>query len=181
MTLKEFAAMLDNRSYGNEITKEEEALAKELGFVVVFGYSDDNAELRGAIDDEISCFDGGPLEHEELPGVIYANWCPEDMDCSWAYGTSIPHESFHIFEGEDLYCVGIVCDINKPKQTNADHIRSMTDEELADYMSEHSIEDFCYIVCGGNCKAMATFNKTSHQVCREIVADWLKQPYKEDT
>ena len=29
------------------------ALAKELGFVVVFGYSDDNAELRGAIDDEI--------------------------------------------------------------------------------------------------------------------------------
>ena len=62
--------------------------------------------------------------------------------------------------------------------SNAQHIRSMTDEELADYMSDHSIEDFCYIVCGGNCKAMATFNKTSHQVCREIVADWLKQPYK---
>lgn len=52
MTLKEFAKMLDGREYGGEITKEEEALAKELGFVVVFGYSDDNAELRGAIDDE---------------------------------------------------------------------------------------------------------------------------------
>ena len=65
--------------------------------------------------------------------------------------------------------------------TNADHIRSMTDEELADYMSDHSIEDFCYIICGGECKAVATFNKTSFQRCREIVSDWLKQPYKEDT
>ena len=45
MTLKEFAKMLDGREYLHEITKEEEALAKELGFVVVFGYSDDNAEF----------------------------------------------------------------------------------------------------------------------------------------
>ena len=65
--------------------------------------------------------------------------------------------------------------------SNAERIRSMTDEELADYMSEHSIEDFCYIICGGECKAVATFNKTSVQRCREIVSDWLKQPYKEDT
>ena len=35
-TLKEFAEMLDSREYGSEITKEEESLAKELGFVVVF-------------------------------------------------------------------------------------------------------------------------------------------------
>lgn len=65
--------------------------------------------------------------------------------------------------------------------SNAERIRSMTDEELADYMSEHSIDDFCYIICGGECKAVATFNKTSGQRCREIVADWLKWPYKEDT
>ena len=66
-------------------------------------------------------------------------------------------------------------------KTNADHIRSMTDEELADYMSDHAIDDFCYIICGGECKAIATFNKTPFQRCREIVSDWLKQPYKEDT
>ena len=66
-------------------------------------------------------------------------------------------------------------------KTNADHIRYMTDEELADYMSDHSIEDFCCIICGGECKAVASFNKTSGQRCREIVANWLKQPYKEDT
>ena len=65
--------------------------------------------------------------------------------------------------------------------TNAQRIRSMTDEELADYISDHSIDDFCYIICGGECKAVATFNKTSGQRCREIVADWLKQPYGGDT
>lgn len=63
--------------------------------------------------------------------------------------------------------------------SNAERIRSMTDEELADYMSEHSIDDFCYIICGGKCKAVATLNKTSGQRCREIVSNWLKQPYKE--
>lgn len=66
-------------------------------------------------------------------------------------------------------------------QTNADHIRSLTDEELADYMSEHCIEDFCYLVCGGGCNAFPTFNKTSGMVCREIVSNRLKQPYGGDT
>ena len=82
------------------------------------------------------------------------------------------------------------CDINPDEcdawpdpvpMTNADHIRSMSDDELADFMSEHSIEDFCYIICGGECKAIATFNKTAFQRCREIVSDWLKQPYGGDT
>ena len=82
------------------------------------------------------------------------------------------------------------CDINPDEcdawpdpvpMTNAQHIRSMSDEELADYMSEHSIDDFCYIICGGECKAVAGFNKTPFQRCREIVSDWLKQPYGGDT
>lgn len=114
MTLKEFAEMLGERSYGSEITKEEEALAKELGFVVVFGYSDDCMELRGAIDDELGCFDGGVLGHEKLLGTIRANWCPKDVDCAWTYDTSLPHEKFYVYKDGELYCVGIVCDINNP-------------------------------------------------------------------
>ena len=136
MTLKEFAQMLDGREYLHEITKEEEALAKELGFVVVFGYSDDNAELRGAIDDEIGCFDGGKLEHEDLPDVIYAKWCDRETNYLWSYKTSIPHETFRIYEDGDYWCIGIVCDINKPKPTNADRIRAMSDEELGEWMAE---------------------------------------------
>lgn len=169
LNLKQFASMLDGRSYGSEITKEEEKLAKELGFVVVFGYSDDNAELRGAIDDEIGCFNGGELRHKDLTAPIYADWCPDDIDCSWAYGTSIPHEKFYIYENGELYCVGIVCDISKKPKTNADHIRKMTDEELAQTLAAMCkntvICDYCPL------------EPISHGSDEWIV--WLQQPYKE--
>ena len=168
MTLKEFAKMLDGREYLHEITKEEEVLAKELGFVVVFGYSDDNAELRGAIDDEIGCYDGGVLEHDALPAAIYADWCPEDIDCSWAYGTSIPHENFNIYEDGELYCVGIVCDINKSKKTNADRIRAMGDEELAEMLWK----------TGRNYRAVCADHVVDYNEHHEHLIDWLKQPAK---
>lgn len=51
--------MLNGREYGDEITREEEAMAKAHGLVVVFGYSDDNMEFCGAITDEVGCYDGG--------------------------------------------------------------------------------------------------------------------------
>ncbi len=60
--------------------------------------------------------------------------------------------------------------------TNADRIRAMSDEDLAVAISRSSILDLCDIVCGGDCKAVATFNKTSQQRCAEIVLDWLQQP-----
>ena len=61
-------------------------------------------------------------------------------------------------------------------QTTADNIRAITDEELAAAVSRSSILDLCDIVCGGDCKAVATFNKTSQQRCAEIVLDLLQQP-----
>ena len=166
MTLKEFAKILDGREYLHEITKEEEALAKELGFVVVFGYSDDNAELRGAIDDEISCYDGGVLEHDGLPSIIYADWCPKDIDCSWEYDTSIPHENFKIYEDGELYCVGIVCDINESKKTNADRIRAMSDEELAKMLWE----------MGRKYRAVCADPVVDYNEHRDGLIAWLKQP-----
>ena len=178
MTLKEFAQMLDGREYLHEITKEEEALAKELGFVVVFGYSDDNAELRGAINDEIGCFDGGKLEHEDLPDVIYAKWCDREANYAWSYQTSIPHETFRIYEDGDYWCIGIVCDINRPKPTNADRIRAMSDEELAELFD--SIVDngmSCHLICGNldKCKR----NNSIERICKNHYLEWLKQPAAE--
>lgn len=168
MTLKEFAAMLDGREYLHEITKEEEALAKELGFVVVFGYSDDNAELRGAIDDEIGCFDGGKLEHKDLPDAIYAKWCDREINYLWSYETSIPHETFRIYEDGDYWCVGIVCDINKPKQTNADRIRAMSDDELAKFLEDSNTAG---CVCPSrNCRS----------TCNQCIVEWLKEPAEGD-
>ena len=177
MTLKEFAKMLDGREYRHEITKEEETLAKELGFVVVFGYSDDNAELRGAIDDEIDCYDGGELYHVDLPSTIYADWCPEDIDCSWAYGTSIPHEKFNIYEDGELYCVGIVCDINKPKQTNADRIRAMSDEELAEFLCGVYDSD-TYGVYQDECGKFIN-GTIIIDYDEDAILEWLQQPVED--
>lgn len=125
MDIKDFAIVLAGREYGREISKEEEKLAKELGFIVVFGYSDDNTEFRGAIDDEVGCYNGGKIyldkngilekcecqckysklakEKAKVIKAIWGEW--------WEYETSIPHSEFEIYDGDDLYCKGIVFDI----------------------------------------------------------------------
>ena len=128
MTKEILAEMLNGREYGNEITKPEEKLAKEDGLVVVFGYSDDNIELRGAIKEEVGSYDGGSMfvtaagllenkcEDEDCPYFeaekakahkIEALWCAEE-GYSWTYKTDIPHATFEIQEGGEHYCRGIV-------------------------------------------------------------------------
>lgn len=52
--------------------------------------------------------------------------------------------------------------------TNADHIRSMTDEELAEFLRW----DICSKVRGDN--------RMCNGWCDECVIDWLKQPYKSE-
>lgn len=68
-----------------------------------------------------------------------------------------------------------------PPMTNADRIRAMSDEELASEMNQRSISTICDIVCQGDCKAIATLNKTCGEVCKEIIKNWLQQPAKEGT
>jgi hypothetical protein len=133
MTTREFADKMNGREYGSEITREEEQLAKENGLVIVFGYSDDNMEFRGAINDEVGCYDGGEAKVTEKgilgeppcsedcdsnrcpyyasakknAKTIRAVWCAKDS-ASWTYKTDIPHETFNIFEDGELFCIGIV-------------------------------------------------------------------------
>lgn len=124
MTAKEMAKMLDGCQYGNEVTRDNERLAKESGLVIVTGYSDDNTEFRGAINDEVGCFDGGMIyldergniiNLDEFPGgyqgslwEIEAVWYDKEIGAAWSYRTDIPHEAFNIYEGDELFCIGIV-------------------------------------------------------------------------
>lgn len=118
MLIKEFINRIENaRLLGkvyrlDELKKEEELFAKENGLVVVFGYSDDCAEFRGAISDEIGCYDGGRV-FEKNGYYIDAVWCKYDIP--WTYETNIPHESFSVWDDEDnsLYCQAIVFDIKQ--------------------------------------------------------------------
>lgn len=131
MTAKELAAALSGREYGNEINPNEEQAAKAAGLVVVYGYSDDNVELRGAIDEEVGAWDGTTI-HITPEGLLEEPACgiAENIECPyfaavkrkaktikavwgrggtpWTFETYIPHETFNIYEDGELFCVGIV-------------------------------------------------------------------------
>lgn len=133
MTKESLAKLLDGREIENEITKEEIRQAKERGLIVLFGASDDLAEFRGAIHDEVSIYDGGtilinkdgPLEkHDDCEckycgfedkskqaKKIEALWCNEGA-YSWTYKTDIPHATFEIVEDGEPYCRGIVFNVS---------------------------------------------------------------------
>ena len=126
MELKEFAKMLNGKEYGYpQFTKEELQIAKDNGFVIVSGASDDLVELEGAIIDEGDCFDGGRLYVKAIPGGGFvhnyersnvfsfeARWCMDKDEngniISWTYDTSIVHENFMIYEDGEPYCRGFV-------------------------------------------------------------------------
>lgn len=125
ITLKEYAELLNKRQYAYpQFTKEELQIAKDNGFVIVCGASDDLMEFYGAIDDEEGCYDGGSVWFNkdrvvDAPGTtgdrcIEALWCDEgardenDEVITWSYKTEIPHETFMIYEEEEPYCEAIV-------------------------------------------------------------------------
>lgn len=132
MTIKEFADMLNGRERGKEITLPEIKQAKELGYVVVFGASDDLCEFQGAIDDEAGCYCGGTiylnnegiveeedaceecklyLQYLKQCKTIEVVWCGSEY--TWEYKTDIPHETFSIYEDWQPYCQGIVFDVKE--------------------------------------------------------------------
>lgn len=122
MTAKDLAAKLNGREYLNEITPEEEQEAETNGLVAVFGYSDDNVEFAGAIDDEVGAFEGTLVCIDDSEGVvpvgegapenaIKAVWSDAGEPC-WSFETSIPHETFNIYEDGELFCAGIVFSMN---------------------------------------------------------------------
>lgn len=130
MNIQEFAQMLNGRQMGQEITREEERQTKELGYVVLFGASDDLAEFRGAIYDEVACYGGTDDIYVTTAGLveelechckyalaarkkeietakrIEAIWAEEGY--AWTYKTDIPHATFDIMEDGEKYCRGIV-------------------------------------------------------------------------
>lgn len=126
-----FAKRLDGIEYLEEREEMWEE-AKQKGYVVVSGYSDDNMELRGATRDEIGCWNGrtiyltkeGEVSKKETKNRIDAAWygkvdniqvvkpedlLTEDLDAiPWTYVANFPHEKFMMYEGGDPYCRGIV-------------------------------------------------------------------------
>jgi len=143
MNMEEFAKSLDGREMGKELTKEEERLAKENRWVVVFGHSDDCIELRGYFNDELyrnrdlEMFwfsPNGPLkswddvdhdDEEEMEeyfenkynaiGKLDSHWCTtfNGEYFDWVFDWSWPHEVFRIYEDDGGFCLGVVFKIQE--------------------------------------------------------------------
>ena len=66
------------------------------------------------------------------------------------------------------------------QMTNADHIRSMTDEELAKHLYRSFDDKYC-----SNAPECAELLETNEgipdEMCQACLLKWLKQPYKEET
>ena len=128
MELKEFAAILNGKEYEYpQFTSEELEIARNNGFVIVTGASDDLVEFDGAITDEGDCFEGGKILVEAIPGggvvdgpikiptVIFnleIKWCKNKDEngniIPWTYDVPIEHENFMIYEDGKPYCRGFV-------------------------------------------------------------------------
>lgn len=128
MNSKELATLLNGREYRKEITRDEERLADLNGLVVVFGASDDLMEFRGAINEELSAWEG-TTAYVNADGLVLNECndehCPyarkaaaqakkiksvwhDSGDFCWTFETDIPHETFDIVEGDENYGKGIV-------------------------------------------------------------------------
>lgn len=128
-TTKTLAAILNGRQYGSEITDEEQRAAADAGLVVVFGYSDDNVELRGAIDAEVSAYNGtivrldgadvleNDCENEACPHFERASarapffralWDAPGAKAAWTFDVRWPHSTFTVLEDGEPFCVGVV-------------------------------------------------------------------------
>lgn len=140
MAARKFVSSLGQVQIGEEISNAEIKNAKDQGLVVVYGYSDDNAEFRGAMTGEASCYDGGHIDFnargkffsediledienlflegfiDKIPEVnrITAVWCAKDCP-AWTYVTDIPHATFDVMEEGEVWCRGIVFHISDLK------------------------------------------------------------------
>lgn len=133
MTKESLAEQLNGREYRDEITKDEEVQAKDAGLLVVFGYSDDNTEFRGAVNDELGAYEGGeyllhhggvlPKDEDHRCDCNYCGYEAKAERCltlsavwqsggyAWIYKTKVPHATFDIMEDGEKYCRGIVIDM----------------------------------------------------------------------
>ena len=129
MTAKELATTLTSREVSQGVECGEGRDAKEAGLVVVYGYSDDNVEFAGSIDDEVGAYEGTTVyltptgilrepdcdrddcpyfaKEREKAKTIKAVWHNEGGPC-WTFETDIPHETFTIVEDGEPWCIGIV-------------------------------------------------------------------------
>ena len=140
MLLKEFATMLNGKECRYPIfTEQELQIAKDNGFVIVTGSSDDLVELNGAISDEGECFEGGKIYVHAIPDgkitqksdsqdvfCFEAKWCQEKDErgniIPWSYIVEREHEDFMLYIDGKPYCRGFVFKLDQIEELITENI-----------------------------------------------------------
>lgn len=92
-----------------------------------------------------------------------------------AYARYPDHQICGSVLGDAVFVEGSECDefnrqvLSQP-MTNADRIRAMSDEELAEFIGHHSLCD--------RIQGESTWCE-EHAVCENCLTEWLQQPVKE--
>lgn len=145
MTKEELAAKLSGREYPFQMSIAEITGAKENGLAILYGASDDLLEFAGALFDEIGAYDGTTVNvtlngkiietmestcdnddrqrcefytawlKQQKTFNVTAAWCPTEPKCSWLITATVPGAAFDIMEDGELYCRGLVIDMNEIK------------------------------------------------------------------
>lgn len=147
MEKEELANKLNNLKlqYPAKIPSELLTEAASDSLLIVYGMSYDIMRLSGAIDDEVSCYNGGYAYI--LAGELLVSDCDAVDDCPyfkkeksksssieaiwgergvpWRYITSIPHSEFSIWEDSEEYCRGIVFSLVEMEVTEQDNYTAL--------------------------------------------------------
>ena len=186
---KELAARLNGREYGDEIFPQDEREAALSGLVIMTGHSDDLVELHGAVQNEIGAF-GGAKFALDGGGRIYtgdsiprgatrfeAVWGDRENGFPWSYRTTVPHETFAVFEDDDKYCLGIVfrladCRPAQEGQAELDALCAENKRLLREL--EAAKADIHEMLLGirGNCCFCKSFASGCDKVCGGERAEW---------
>lgn len=105
---------------------------------------------------------GGNFKNGDIVAVVKIG-SEDDPNC---YGAISPYDGlmWYLYDGE------------VSSATNADYIRSMSNEELAIYLSENSWD--CNECKSGQENMDNPFATRCDEKCAEHCLEWLQQPYK---
>jgi len=133
--LKELVELIGTLEYREDIPEAALEFARQNRLVICYGHSDDLVELDGAFREEYDSYEVGDIylwpemkvpdlpcdcdDSERCPlfqkikptKKIEALWCATD-EASWTFKADVPTETFTIMEDGEVFCVGIVFEID---------------------------------------------------------------------
>lgn len=109
MSTREFAEKISGFEYPARELYAFYDEAKELGFLIAYGCSDDLLEIGGLYSNEFDAIGGTKIKIGTKGVNLEAVWCPEEREeTSWLIKVDCPHEQFTIMEDGVVFCYGAV-------------------------------------------------------------------------